>query len=196
MTVGKLSSVRNRAGKWTIAAVLLVAALGVGHVAMDELQTSRGQAASLSDMARELRYEVKLGPSPTIRFPGVGPFDERLGYHRLPDLVERLERQDFAVSAQARMSPKMLEFSDKGLFATYREKTTTGLELRDCRGQALSAARYPEQTYDSFEAVPPLLVDSLLFIENRELLDARFPKRNRPTWSSASTSTWCRPTPS
>ena len=168
----------KRIGWWVVAAVLLVAVLGIGYVLMNEAQTSHRQAAWLSSLARDLRYEVKPGPSPSIRFPGAGPSDERLGYHQLPGLVERLEGQGFVVSAQARMSPKMLELSDKGLFATYREKTQAGLELRDCRGQPLFAVRYPERAYERFETVPPLLVAALLFIEDRELLDERFPTRN------------------
>ncbi len=178
MSVAKHLCRWKRFGWWTIASLLLVAALGIAYVVMDEGQNSHRQAAWLSSLARDLQYEVKPGASPAIRFPGVGPFDERLGYHQLPELVERLKSQGFVVSAQARMSPKLLEFSDKGLFATYREKTQTGLELRDCRGQALSAVRYPERAYERFETVPPLLVDSLLFIEDRELLDERFPTRN------------------
>jgi len=70
------------------------------------------------------------------------------------------------------------ELIAQGLFAPYREKTQTGLELRDCRGQPLFAARYPERVYERFETVPTLLIDSLLFIENRELLDEEFPLRN------------------
>src|SRR4029434_986735 len=38
--------------------------------------------------------------------------------------------------------------------------------------------RYPEQVYGRFEFVPPLLINTLLFIENRELLDARQPYPN------------------
>ena len=178
LSAAKFSSLWKRFGKWLIVAVLLVAALGIGHVARDEARTSRRQAAWLSVLAQDLHYEVLPGPSPLIRFPGAGPFDERLGYHRLPELVERLKHQGFVVSAQARMSPKMLEFADEGLFVPYREKTQAGLSLRDCRGQSLHAARYPERSYERFETVPPLLVEALLFIENRELLDPRFPTRN------------------
>jgi membrane peptidoglycan carboxypeptidase len=178
LSAAKFFSLWKRFGKWTIAAVLLVVALGIGYVARDEARTSQRQAAWLSVVAQDQRYEVLPGPSPSIRFPGAGPFDERLGYHHLPELIERLKRQDFAVSAQARMSPKMLEFADEGLFVPYREKTQAGLSLRDCRGQSLNAARYPERSYERFETVPSLLVDALLFIENRELLDPRFPTRN------------------
>jgi membrane peptidoglycan carboxypeptidase len=92
--------------------------------------------------------------------------------------VQRLADQDFSVAAQAHMSPRMIEFVDKGLFTPYREKTQAGLELLDCRGEALYVARYPARVWEGFEAVPPLLVDSLLFIEDRQLLDPRFALRN------------------
>ena len=169
---------RKRFAIWTLAAVLFTVLLCFTWVAGDEIESSRRQAAWLSSLASELHYAVEPGPSTEVRFPGAGPFDERLGYHRLPERVQRLAGQGFTVSAQARMSPKMIELIDADLFAIYREKSQAGLELRDCRGQPLALSRYPERTYERFESVPPLLVDSLLFIENRELLDPRFPMRN------------------
>ena len=178
MSAAKILTGWKRISSWVFAAVLLAVAFSVARTVVDEAQTSRRQAAWLSDLASDLRYELKPGTSPAIRFPGAGPFDERLGYHRLPEIVQRLDKQGFIVTAQARMSPKMVEFIDKGLFATYREKTQAGLELHDCRRQPLVAARYPERTYAGFESVPRLLVDSLRFIEDRELLDPRFPLRN------------------
>ena len=179
MLVTTPSSSWKRFGNWRLSALLLVVVLvGVAMAVRNEAGTSRRQAAWLSGVAPELRYELKPGSSPVIRFPGPGPFDERLGYHRLPDLVQRLGAQGYAVTSQARMSPRMLETIDAGVFATYREKTQTGLELRDCRGQTLASARYPERAYARFDTVPPLLVDALLFIENRGLLDPRFPERN------------------
>jgi membrane peptidoglycan carboxypeptidase len=180
LSVAKLSSSWKRFASWRSAALLLVFVLlaGLAMTAKDEVETSRRQAAWLSRLAPELRYETAPGPSPAIRFPGVGPFDERLGYHDLPALVKRLGDQGFGVVAQARMSPRMISTIDDGLFAPYREKTQAGLELRDCRSQPLAVARYPERTYARFEAVPPLLVASLLFIEDRDLLDPGSPGRN------------------
>lgn len=178
LTFAKLVSFRKKYGRWLFRLLLLVIVLWIVLVIRDEIQTSRRQAKWLSGIARDLHYEVKPGVSDALRLPGSGPFDERLGYHQLPELVKRLEGQGFKVSAQARMSPKMIEFSDKGWFATYHEKTQTGLDLRDCHGQSLFTARYPERGYERFEVVPQLLIDSLLFIENRELLDPRFPTRN------------------
>ena len=168
----------RRPGPWAGAALALALLLGVGWLVSDELQTSSRQAAWLSERVAGLQAELQPGASEAIRFPGAGPFDERLGYHALPARLQRLAGQGYAVTAQARMPPAMLGFVDAGLFAPYREKTQAGLQLQDCRGEPLASSRYPQRRYASFDAVPPLLVAALLFIENRELLDPRFPQRN------------------
>lgn len=161
-----------------MGAVLFVAlAVWLALVVRDELATSRRQADWLGERARALRFEVRPGPSPEIRFPGNGPFDLRLGYHGLPDTLERLQRQGYAITAQARMSPEMLALSGRGLYTIYDEKTQAGLAVRDCSGEPLHRVRHPERVYAAFEAVPPLVVASLLFIEDRELLAAQ-PTRN------------------
>ena len=134
---------RRRFVIWTLAAVLLAGLLGITWIAVDEVQTSRRQAAWLSGLTVDLHYAVEPGASTQIRFPGAGPFDERLGYHQLPERVERLAGQGFGVAAQARMSPRMIELIDEGLFAAYREKTQAGLELRDCRGAAAGSGTLP-----------------------------------------------------
>ena len=164
---------------WLLLWGLPIAALGaaIWWVAV-EIRTSRLQAELIGDLAREARFEVEPGPSSAIRFPGPGPYDERLGYHQLPATIERLAQQGFEVTAQARMSPRMIELVDRGLFATYDEKSQSGLELRDCRDETVFAARFPQRTYADFDALPPLLVQALLFIENRELLDPEHPSRN------------------
>ncbi len=121
---------------------------------------------------------MEKGPSKAIRFPAESPYDARLGYSHMPAFLTKLQSRDYVIDSQARMSPKMLELADRGLFATYREKTRTGLEILDCRSQPLFASRFPERFYERFDDTPQLLVQSLLFIENRELLDPAYPKRN------------------
>jgi membrane peptidoglycan carboxypeptidase len=153
-----------------LAALLLLGLLGLAALAVDEVRTSRQQADWLAERTRGLSFRVEPGPSDAIRFAGDGPYDQRLGYHQLPKLVERLRQQGFDVTAQARMSPAMLELTAEGLFTPYREKAQAGLTVQDCRGDPLFQARYPERGYPRFEAVPPLLVSSLLHIEDRALL--------------------------
>ena len=95
----------------------------------------------------------------TIRFPHTGPYDEqRLGYDQLPSYVERLEPLGFAITRQARMSPRLIELQERKLFIRYREKNQAGLTVRDCRDAMLLHTRVPTRVYERFEEVPPLLV--------------------------------------
>ena len=122
-------------GRLFVTSLLVGLAPAVAFGIADEIQTSRWQATLISVVARQLSFHVEPGPSNAIRFPAAGPYDERLGYGRLEDFVERLEPEGYAISAQARMSPWLLALTDRGLFAPYREKSQSGLELRGCRGE-------------------------------------------------------------
>jgi membrane peptidoglycan carboxypeptidase len=162
-------------------AFILVVLVGVSFAVywgVQETRSSNMQARFFSDLAGKMTYRMEKGPSKSIRFPHDSPYDERLGYAGLPDYLGKLSARDYQVSAQARISPKMAELADMGIFATYREKTKTGLTIVDCRAQELFAASYPERIYSKFEQAPMALINSLLFIENRELLDNKYPKRN------------------
>lgn len=163
---------------WVLFGLLLLVLLVAGALVVYEMETSRLQARYLSALGREMTYELGPGASPSIRFPSHGPFDERMGYVGLPGFQERLVRRGFEVKSQARMSPRMTQVVDQGLFVPFREKAGAGLTVRDCAGGALYSVRYPERAYAGFDAVPRLLVDSLLFIENRELLSNREPTKN------------------
>jgi membrane peptidoglycan carboxypeptidase len=160
-----------------IALAALVALL-LAQFALRELRTSTLQARHLSAFARKLDFRVEPGASASIGFPPSGPFDERLGYTRIPSYVERLRAQGYEIGAQARQSQALLDYARHGFYAAYREKTQAGLQVLDCRAERLFDARYPQRVYADFDAVPPLVVDTLAFIENRELLAARDPKHN------------------
>ena len=156
----------------------LIAVL-VALAALAEVRTSTVQALVLSRAARVLTYRVEAGPSPAIRFPRTGPYDERLGYTRLARFVERLEGAGYRVERQARLSPGLDRLAVwGGVTPPYREKTRAGLKVLDRENRPLYATRYPGEIYERFEAVPTLLVNTVLFIENRELLDAGHPFRN------------------
>ncbi|QYG09496.1 transglycosylase domain-containing protein [Janthinobacterium sp. PAMC25594] len=172
---------KRRSRIWPIFAIILLALIaGVAWFVMREVRTSALQAEFFTRLDRQLTFKVEPGPAPAgaIRYPQHGPYDERLGYASLPDFISKLNARDYAVTAQARMSPKMVELVDRGIFATYHEKNRAGLTILDCRAAPLFAASYPERMFDSFTEAPPALVQSLLFIENRELLDPGTPERN------------------
>lgn len=143
-----------------------------------ETETSAYQARRLAKLANDLRWEVKSGPNGGLHLPQAGPYDIRLGYSRLPVFLQNLTDRGFHVHAQARISPRMKELVEQGLFVPYREKSQSGLEIADGNGQPLYRTIFPTRIYKNFESVPSLVTNSLLFIENRELLDPAQPKKN------------------
>ncbi|WP_176057521.1 transglycosylase domain-containing protein [Paraburkholderia sp. BCC1876] len=166
--------------KWVLAAAFLLALAFAVRFCQIEIQTSRLQAHYLSELTRDVGFSVADGPSHSIRFPQAnqGPYDSRLGYALLPSIQQRLLQRGFEISAQARDSDRMLWLSDNGLFLPYAEKDQAGLQLFDGTGAPLFGAQFPGRVYDDFDAIPPLVVNSLLFIEDRYLLDPDQPNRN------------------
>ncbi|MBN3847435.1 glycosyl transferase family 51 [Paraburkholderia sp. Ac-20342] len=166
--------------KWGLAVAFLVAVALLARLVQIEIETSRLQARYLSELTRDVGFSVAAGPSPSIRFPQAdkGPYDTRLGYALLPSIEQRLQQRGFEISSQARDSERMVSLADHGLFLPYEEKDTAGLQLFDGIGAPLFSARFPGRTYENFEAIPPLVVNSLLFIEDRYLLDPNQPNRN------------------
>lgn len=160
---------------WSLGLFLLVA---FAYAGWHEMQTSKIQARWLSRYAATLTYALEPGPSDAIRFPEEGPFDRRLGYVALPDHIARLTERGYEVQAQARFSPALLSYADHGFFVPYAERSQVGLTIHDCRGEPLYANRYPHQFYARFEDIPPLVSLSLLFIEDRGLLDLQRPHAN------------------
>jgi len=137
-----------------------------------EVQTSKYQARYLSEISKQLSSELKPGRSSTIRYPDHGPYDQRLGYTLLSDEIGRLEKSGYGITTQASISPMMSRLVDEyGLFPIYQEKTRAGLRIVDQDDQPIFSAVYPSHGYANFNAIPPLVLNTLLFIENRELLD-------------------------
>lgn len=169
---------RWRKIKRAFLVLLLLLVAGASGFAVYESRTSAMQAKFFAGLAKKINYRVAQGPSDAIRFPQSSPYDDRLGYSNLPNYLAKLKTRDYVIASQARMSPKMVELADMGLYPTYHEKTRAGLDILDDGGHPLFSARFPERLYDKFDGVPTLLVESLLFIENRELLDTTYPKRN------------------
>jgi membrane peptidoglycan carboxypeptidase len=143
-----------------------------------EADTSLLQSLFISRAVRDMTFAVAPGPSPDIRFPRLGPYDLRLGYAQLPGMIDRLGTRHFAIEQQARQSPWLERFMDEGGYAVYYEKTQAGLTLNDRSGVPLQAARYPALAYGSYAEVPPLVGNTLRFIEDRDLLDPERPYRN------------------
>lgn len=65
-----------------------------------------------------------------------------------------------------------------GLFPPYREKAQAGLRILDRNGLLVFHHPYPTRIFRSFSELPSLIVEMLLFVENRMLLDEQRPMMN------------------
>jgi len=126
-----------------------------------------------------LNYTVEAGPSPRIAFPLFGPFDERLGYTRLRQFTERLTANGFRVAEQARQDPGLAALIHWGVSPPYREPSIAGLVIRDADGLPVYNPAADSRIFQRFEDVPPLVTQTLLFIENRSI-DERAGWRDNP----------------
>ncbi|MDO9424423.1 MAG: transglycosylase domain-containing protein [Methylobacter sp.] len=150
----------------------IVIGISVTLLVKKEVRTSTYQSRYLSEISKQLSSELKPGHSSAIRYPDHGPYDQRLGYTLLPGEIARLEKSGYSVTMQASISPMMSRLvDDYGLFPIYQEKTQAGLRIVDQADRTIFSAVYPTHGYADFSAIPPLVLNTLLFIENRELLD-------------------------
>ena len=168
----------------------LIAAVTVACILVyREIDTSVIQSRYFTEVAAKLTYVLGDGPSDAIIFPeNAGPFDLRLGYSLLPGIVKRTTQHGYRITAQARLSPLHLKLVERGLiYPIYHEKPQAGLTILDADGKPLFNSQYPKLIYDNFDAIPDVVVRTLLFIENRNLLDPHYPYKN-PTldWSRLS----------
>jgi membrane peptidoglycan carboxypeptidase len=154
-----------------------VAALGCLALVAYEVGTSTIQAAVLSRVARSLTYEITAGPSGRITFPRGGPFNDRRGYSHLAEFGMRLEGHGYRITEQARQSPAAALAVRWRITPPYLEPSSVGVIVRDRGGRILHAAPTPVMFRD-YDDVPPLLVRTLVFLENRGL--AFEPARSNP----------------
>jgi len=144
-----------------------------------EARTSWLQARVLTYVAQNATYSLRPGhPVEPLPALAAGPYDERLGYTYLKTALPRLQRANYEIIAQAEWSPMLRNLARLGVFPVYREKTQAGLQMTGHDDKPLFQSRYPERVYAGFDEIPPLVVQSLLFIENREMLEPRTPYQN------------------
>jgi membrane peptidoglycan carboxypeptidase len=160
---------------WLVWVVVL---LLVGWGLLIEARTSYLQSRFFTWFDSGVHYAVAPGTSPSIRFPQPGPRDVRLGYAALPTVIPSLEAHQFQIVRQAQWSPRLDWFVDHGGYTLYRPKLRTGLHIFDRSGLQLFAAKYPQRLYTRFHDIPPLVANSLMFIEDRELLNPQNPLRD------------------
>ena len=160
-----------------VALIAVISFLVVAGITF-ELKDSWLQSRIFRVADQHLTYRVTQGPSTAIHYPAAGPYDWTLGYARMPVFLLRLKAAGFHVDAQAEDSPLYSLLTGTGVYPIYSQKDQAGLKITDRDGRDLFAADQPRRVYKTYSDIPPLVVNTLLFIENRHMLDARHPNRN------------------
>jgi membrane peptidoglycan carboxypeptidase len=143
-----------------------------------EVQTSLLQSWFFTRTNERLSYQLEPGRSNEIAFPRSAPFDDRRGYSKLPAFQSRLEAEGYQVAKQVRQSEKMVDLIKKGISPPYVEPTETGLDIRGADGVALFRHAQSEFLFTKMDDIPPLLVKTLLFLEDRDLNHPASPWQN------------------
>jgi membrane peptidoglycan carboxypeptidase len=167
----------RRRSRWVFP-LLMVALVAVVFIVVEARTSYYVQSPILSRLVAEMSFAVAPGPSPRILFPASGPYDQRLGYTHLPQWIAGLQARGYAIEEQAVLSPQLEQAVESGVFPLYHEKQQAGLEILDRRGTPVFSSRYPRAIYETFEAIPPLIVSTLAFIEDRSAVDPDLPHRN------------------
>ena len=161
----------DRSRKLSVWLVSIIAGILCISLAGYEMQTSTLQAWLFSRLGPYFSYAVQAGPSGSTAYPQAGPFDVRYGYTALPSFQHRLEARGYRVEHQARLSPALIRLIKWGVAPPSREPVVTGLTLHGADGALLYTAAPPGPLFTRSTPIPPLLSNTLLFLENRELQD-------------------------
>ncbi len=164
-----------RITRWVypLGVIFGIAAVGAGY----EIQTSTLQSNLFHSAATGEKFTAEKTGS-AASSPAVGPYDDRLGYVYSDTFRQRLLDRGYTVSDPKKwLDRTMLGIQ---LFPIYNEKSQAGLKITDDTNQTVYLSRFPRKSFDTYEDIPQLLVQSLLFVENREL-----GADNPATWNPA-----------
>src|ERR1700692_224826 len=145
---------------------------------LNETRTSYLQSRFFTWFDSGINYRIGPGSSPSIRFPQSGPRDTRLGYAELPSIILSLESRQFQIMRQAQWSARLDWFVTNGGYPIYNPKMQAGLRIFDRSGMQLFRAMYPRNVYSQFDEIPPIIANTLMFIEDRTLLDPQNTRRD------------------
>ncbi|GGP70131.1 glycosyl transferase [Shewanella algicola] len=160
--------VKARKSKAGILWVILI--LATAYLLEFEVRTSYYQSHFLHQYASKLTYKKRDYRSNAVIYPEYGPFDDRHGYSQLPKKIERLIERNYQITQQVVFSPMLMDYTEKGFFPPYHEKSQSGLLIRDCRAMTVFDFSYPKRVYQDQDTIPQQVMSTLLFIENREML--------------------------
>ncbi len=158
--------------------ILGLSVLVGADIVYDEMQTSQRQAYLVAGEAQQHYFWLRRGAySRSVEPPG-GPFDQRRGYSHLEQWTQDLGEEDFEITWRAESSRRARLANHFGLYPIYRPTPQAGLTILSDDGVKLYDYGTPQFYFHDFEELPELLVTTLLFIENRELLEEGYDYRN------------------
>lgn len=137
------------------------------------LQAKFGRAVAEGRMGT-----TTLKTSDTLAPSAEGPYDERNGYTSGLEFRKNIEASGFTLESEHEYQERKI--AGLTLSQIYKRKTQTGLQISDENNHLVFDARFPRKVYTTFDEIPPIVANSLLFVENRALM-----KEHPDTWNPA-----------
>jgi membrane peptidoglycan carboxypeptidase len=140
-----------------------------------ETRTSILQSWIFTTTNKRIFFELGSGRSSRIEFPRPAPFDDRRGYSKQPEFQSRLEKLGYQVTQQARQSDTLASLISRGIAPPYAEPPEAGMIVRgvhagdSAKETPLFQYAQSDFLFKRISDIPPLLVRTLLFLENRDL---------------------------
>jgi membrane peptidoglycan carboxypeptidase len=165
--------------KWVrrLAVTGAVGATIAGGAAIEN-HTSIIQSSLFKGMAEGKTFTETQTTSPTVAPPAAGPYDERMGYTQTLQFRQRLTERGYVVEHENEWQERKV--GPYRLYPIYNEKAQAGLHITDGNDATLFSARFPRQVYADYDSIPPVLAKSLMYVEDRQLLD-QHPASHNPT---------------
>lgn len=154
---------------------IVIAGLLAGGIAL-ETHYSYLQAHFFSSVARGAVGTKQRRSGPEDIPQASGPYDERLGYTKTALFRKNLEKNYDLQDGLSWNEQRLLGIR---ISPIYNRKAMAGLRIVDDRNAEMYAPLIGEQ-YKTFDEIPPKIARSLLFVENRALLE-----EHPDTWNPA-----------
>lgn len=159
---------------WVYGVALGGTALGIAGAV--ETQTGYGQSLIFNEAATGTAFSETRTIDENTAPAAVGPYDVRHGYADTLNIRRRMLDRGFVLDEGTTWQDRNL--FGISLFPIYPEKPQAGLTIMDENDQVLHSALFPRNIYTEYEDIPPVLVQSLLYVENRDLLSNNVRRQN------------------
>ena len=164
--------------RWTLAIAILTILGLTAYLVRNEMETSVYQQEYFQNISKGATYSLEPGEAEVTQQAGEGPFDVSRGYSSTQRLIKSMKEDGFKVTAQARTSEAFDAITAQGFNPPYPEKLKAGLTLRDGDGKVVRAYSTPQRVWKTFKEIPEPVVQTLTFMENRELFTPKHRTNN------------------